>query len=74
MVDPWPGRHLLAASTGGHLAQLCKWSATLGSSDDSLWVTFDTPQSRSLLDGRRVMHVPYIEPRDYRNAGKRSIA
>ena len=69
MVDPQPGRHLLAASTGGHLAQLCKWSTTLGSSDDSLFVTFDTPQSRSLLDGRRVMYVPYIAPRDYRHAG-----
>lgn len=57
-------RLLLAASTGGHLAQLVRLSPGLGASDDSLWVTFRTPQSESLLQGRNVMYVPYIRPRD----------
>ena len=55
---------LLAASTGGHLAQLIRMAPALGASDDSLWVTFRTPQSESLLRGRRVMYVPYIRARD----------
>jgi hypothetical protein len=37
---------------------------TLGASDESLWVTFDSPQSRSLLHGRDVLYVPYVSPRD----------
>ncbi len=64
---PSPGtRMLLAASTGGHLSQLVRLAPVIGASDDSLWITFDTPQSRSLLEGRRVLYVPYIAPRDYR--------
>lgn len=59
-------KHLLVASTGGHLAQLHRIAGTLGVSDDSLWVTFDTPQSRALLEGRRVLTVPYVAPRDWR--------
>lgn len=55
---------LFAASTGGHLAQLHRLSQRFASSNDSLWVTFDTPQSRSLLKNRRVLYVPYIAPRD----------
>ena len=55
---------MLAASTGGHLEQLVRLAPQLKAADDSLWVTFDTPQSRSLLSGRDVLHVPYIAPRD----------
>jgi UDP-N-acetylglucosamine transferase subunit ALG13 len=62
--DPVPGRHLLIASTGGHLAELAKWSQTICSAPDSLWVTFDSPQSGSLLRDRRVLYVPYVAPRD----------
>lgn len=58
---------LLIASTGGHLAQLTRMQARLGAADNSLWVTFDTEQSRSLLEGRRVLHVPYVAPRDWRS-------
>lgn len=29
-----------------------------------VWLTFDTPQSRALLDGEEVVHVPYTGPRD----------
>lgn len=59
---------LLVASTGGHLAQLVRLAPTFGVSDDSLWVTFRTPQSESLLRGRRVMYVPYVRPRDWNGA------
>lgn len=55
---------LLVASTGGHLAQLVRLSPGLGASDDSLWVTFRTPQSESLLAGKRVLYVPYVRSRD----------
>ncbi len=64
MDDPVPGRHLLVASTGGHLAQLARWAEMLGSSPDSLWITFKSPQSDSVLHNRRAMYVPYIAPRD----------
>jgi len=63
--------YLLVASTGGHLAQL----HTLASRFDPApnrrtWVTFDTPQSRSLLAGEDVRFVPYTSPRDWRNVGR----
>jgi UDP-N-acetylglucosamine--N-acetylmuramyl-(pentapeptide) pyrophosphoryl-undecaprenol N-acetylglucosamine transferase len=59
---------LFAASTGGHLAQLARFSHSWNYSEDSLWVSFDSPQSRSLLKGKRVLYVPYVEPRDYMGA------
>ena len=62
--EPLPGRHLLVASTGGHLAQLNIWAERIGSAPDSIWVTFDSPQSRSTLEERRALYVPYINPRD----------
>jgi len=57
-------KHLFIASTGGHLAQLVRLSGAMDASPDSLWMTFDSPQSHSLLDGRRVEYVPYVSPRD----------
>lgn len=59
-------KFLFVASTGGHLAQLRRMSAAMPASDDSVWVTFDSEQSRSLLAGERVLHVPYIASRDVR--------
>ncbi|GAA1838315.1 glycosyltransferase [Agromyces salentinus] len=60
------GRKLvLAASTGGHLVELVRQLPFLAASDDSLFITFRTPQSESLLAGRRVLYVPYVRPRDY---------
>lgn len=70
MKNPTPGRQLLVASTGGHLAQLVKWAPRIGAAPDSLWVTFASPQSESLLDGRRVLPVPYVAPRDVLNTAK----
>lgn len=63
-------RLVLAASTGGHLAQLARLAPTLGAAEDSLWITFRTAQSESLLTGRNVLHVPYIRPRDALSIGK----
>lgn len=57
-------KHLFVASTGGHLAQLVRMAESMDASPDSLWMTFDSPQSRSLLSSRRVEYVPYVAPRD----------
>lgn len=62
-------RLILAANTGGHLTQLVKLAPSLGASPESLWISFDSPQSRSLLQGRNFLAVPYIAPRDFRSAG-----
>ncbi len=67
-IEPSPSvqrKLLLVASTGGHLAQLVRLAPGLGASPSSLWVTFDSMQSRSLLAGQRRIHVPYVRPRDY---------
>jgi UDP-N-acetylglucosamine--N-acetylmuramyl-(pentapeptide) pyrophosphoryl-undecaprenol N-acetylglucosamine transferase len=59
-------RTMLAASTGGHLDQLIRLRPRLGAlGQDVVWATFDTPQSRSRLDGEEVVFVRPIEPRDY---------
>lgn len=69
-TEPVPGLHrpgakaLLVASTGGHLSELARVATRMGLSDDSLWVTFRTVQSETMLRGRRVVYLPYIGPRD----------
>lgn len=60
-------RLLLVASTGGHLAQLDKISRLLGFDTSSVWVTFEKPQSVSLMQGRDHRFIPYIAPRDFRS-------
>jgi UDP-N-acetylglucosamine--N-acetylmuramyl-(pentapeptide) pyrophosphoryl-undecaprenol N-acetylglucosamine transferase len=65
---------LLCASTGGHLWQLDRIARRFDVSDESLWVTFDTAQARSLLAGRRVLYVPYISPRDLRGVLSATVA
>ena len=65
-----PRKLLLAASTGGHIAQLVRLAPGLGATDDSLWISFDSPQTRSLLAGRRTLMVPYIRPRDWRSTAQ----
>jgi UDP-N-acetylglucosamine transferase subunit ALG13 len=57
-------------SGGGHLTELLRISEDIAASRDSLWVTFDTPQSRSVLRGRRTLHVPYVPPRGLSQALK----
>jgi UDP-N-acetylglucosamine transferase subunit ALG13 len=59
---------LLVAATGGHLAQLDRLAPRItGVDGDAVWVTFDTPQSRSLLRDRPHVFVPYSGPRDVPN-------
>ena len=54
---------LLVASTGGHLAELHDLTPRLGVGARR-WVTFDSPQSRSLLEGEDVVYVPPATSRD----------
>lgn len=57
---------LMVAATGGHLAQLHQLRPRLVRPVESVvWVTFDGPQSRSLLVGETVEYIPYVAPRDY---------
>ena len=56
---------LLVASTGGHLKQLHRLHSRLaGVHGPFRWVTFDSPQSRSLLAGETVEFVPFVGARD----------
>ncbi len=56
---------LLVASTGGHLKELHHLYKRLsGVGGPFRWVTFDTPQSRSLLDGETVDFAPFVGGRD----------
>jgi len=55
---------ILVASKGGHLSQLVELGDRIEGLGDCLWVTFDSLQSRSLLDGRRTVFLPPIEERD----------
>jgi len=52
------------ASEGGHLAQLYLLSERMDAADERVWVTFDTPQSRSLLAGQEVHFAPFAGTRD----------
>ena len=59
---------LLVASTGGHLKQLHRLHRRLdGVEGPFRWATFDTPQSRSLLEGEDVDFVHFVGGRDPRN-------
>lgn len=55
---------LLVAVSGGHLTQLHLLAPRLVGDEEVVWMTNDTPQSRSLLAGQRVYHVPTRPPRD----------
>ena len=57
----------LVGSSGGHLAQLHrlrKWWER----HDRIWVTFDTPDAVSLLDGERVVWAHHPTTRNTKNA------
>lgn len=59
---------LLVTSVGGHLAELQSLLPRFeGLDPDRIWVTFDTPQSRSVLEGEKVVFVDYTAPRDAAN-------
>ncbi|MCW2988672.1 MAG: hypothetical protein JWM24_1610 [Solirubrobacterales bacterium] len=56
---------LLVASSGGHLKELHHLrDRVAGISPPYSWVTFDTPQTRSLLEGEEVDFVPFVGGRD----------
>jgi UDP-N-acetylglucosamine:LPS N-acetylglucosamine transferase len=57
---------LLVASAGGHLQELFELFPRFDLVDDAntTWVTFDTPQARSLLAGADVIYAPYAHSRD----------
>jgi UDP-N-acetylglucosamine--N-acetylmuramyl-(pentapeptide) pyrophosphoryl-undecaprenol N-acetylglucosamine transferase len=62
---------LLVASTGGHLKELHHLHRRLaGVEGPYRWVTFDTPQSRSLLAGEAVEFVPFVGGRDPLNVAR----
>lgn len=58
---------LLVASTGGHLKQLHRLQARLPPLGPTVWATFDTAQSRSLLEDQQVVFVPFVGGRDPAN-------
>jgi UDP-N-acetylglucosamine--N-acetylmuramyl-(pentapeptide) pyrophosphoryl-undecaprenol N-acetylglucosamine transferase len=66
---------LLVASTGGHLKELHHLHRRLaGIGGPFRWVTFDTPQSRSLLDGEAVDFVPFVGGRDPANVTRNLVS
>ena len=55
----------MVCSGGGHLKQLQLLQPRLGlSNSDTVWATFDTALSRSLLGNSEVHFIPYTAPRD----------
>jgi UDP-N-acetylglucosamine--N-acetylmuramyl-(pentapeptide) pyrophosphoryl-undecaprenol N-acetylglucosamine transferase len=60
---------LLVASSGGHIAQLSWLISRTDIHEDSLWMTFRTPQTEALLTGRRVHWLDYVPPRGFRELG-----
>jgi UDP-N-acetylglucosamine--N-acetylmuramyl-(pentapeptide) pyrophosphoryl-undecaprenol N-acetylglucosamine transferase len=56
---------LLVCSVGGHLTQLHRLVPRLeGIDPDRRWVTFDSPQSRSMLKDQDVIYLDYTRSRD----------
>jgi UDP-N-acetylglucosamine--N-acetylmuramyl-(pentapeptide) pyrophosphoryl-undecaprenol N-acetylglucosamine transferase len=57
---------MLVAISGGHLAQLHLLAPRITDTHENVvWLTDDTAQSRSLLQGEKVLFVPSRAPRDY---------
>jgi UDP-N-acetylglucosamine transferase subunit ALG13 len=62
---------LLVASSGGHLKELHHLKDRVeGIEPPYSWVTFDTPQARSLLAGEEVDWVPFVGGRDPVNVAR----
>jgi UDP-N-acetylglucosamine--N-acetylmuramyl-(pentapeptide) pyrophosphoryl-undecaprenol N-acetylglucosamine transferase len=65
---------LLVTSVGGHLTQLHRLVPRLqGIDQDRLWVTFDSPQSRSMLENEDVLYLDYAGPRDIRSVVRHAL-
>ena len=67
------GEVLLVAAGGGHIEQLKLLSGRLPFAGSRRWITFDTPQTRSLLADESVDYVPYVGPRDYASLAKNAV-
>jgi UDP-N-acetylglucosamine--N-acetylmuramyl-(pentapeptide) pyrophosphoryl-undecaprenol N-acetylglucosamine transferase len=52
---------LFLSTTGGHLEQLAALAARIPADGPEVWVTHENDQSRSLLGGRDVEYVPYVQ-------------
>lgn len=65
-AGPGAGEVLLVGSSGGHLAQLLALAPWYEERNRS-WVTFDTPDARSLLDGEDVVWAYYPTTRNIKN-------
>jgi UDP-N-acetylglucosamine--N-acetylmuramyl-(pentapeptide) pyrophosphoryl-undecaprenol N-acetylglucosamine transferase len=64
---------LLVSSVGGHLSELLRLIPRLEQIDEERqWVTFDTPQSRSLLRDEQVVYLDYTRARDFKNVVRHS--
>lgn len=63
---------LWIVSSGGHLVQAMHIERLIGAHPDSVWITNDVPQARSLLEDRKVVYVDYVAPRDLRGAVRTS--
>jgi UDP-N-acetylglucosamine transferase subunit ALG13 len=65
---------LLVTSVGGHLTQLKRLLPSMCQLDaQRTWVTFDTPQSRSMLAGEDVIYLDYTRPRDVKNVLRHTL-
>ncbi|MCP5026037.1 MAG: glycosyl transferase family 28 [Actinomycetia bacterium] len=56
------------ASSGGHLSEMHHLAPRLSGLSEAIWVTPDTPQSRSLLRDQLVEHIPVVESRELAGA------
>lgn len=76
VVVPRPESRVPAfvATTGGHLVQMSLLAPLLEPQRhrDALWITHRTPQSESMLAGRRVHFVPPVEARDWATVLRRT--
>lgn len=67
-----PGRALLVGSAGGHLAQLLPLAA-LWEREDRAFVTFDTPDARSQLNGERTFWAHHPTTRNVPNLVRNTV-
>lgn len=55
---------LWVASGGGHSRQASRWAQVLGFEDKGYWAVSDSPQTRSLFDGRQAFFLNQVRSRE----------
>lgn len=55
---------LWVASGGGHSRQASRWAQVLGFEDKGYWAVSDSPQTRSLFDGRKAFFLNQVRSRE----------